>query len=108
MIVAMLLSLVETPVADIRDDYEFAVRTMNAYYDSLADPGEEPLTSAALDERCAGSRAALVAFLGSVDIPGFLSANGLSAERLIRLRGRLLVPRVGGGRLGLRQCRDPL
>jgi hypothetical protein len=26
MIVAMLLSLVETPVVDIRDDYEFAVR----------------------------------------------------------------------------------
>jgi protein-tyrosine phosphatase len=92
MIVAMLLSLVETPVADVLDDYQFAVRTMNAYYDSLADPGEEPLTSAALDERCAGSRAVLVAFLGSVDIPGFLSANGLSAERLIRLRGRLLVP----------------
>lgn len=89
MIVAMLLSLVGTPVADILDDYELAVRTMNAYYEEHPDAGESPLTGAALEEHCADACLAMVAFLGSTDVAGYLTNSGLTFEQLDRLRARL-------------------
>lgn len=90
MIIAMLLSLVGTPVADILDDYELAVRTMNAYYQKHPDAGETALSDAALEEHCADACLAMIAFLGSTDIAGYLTNSGLTFEQLDQLRARLL------------------
>ncbi len=91
MIIAMLLALVETPVADILDDYELAVRTMNAYYLEHPEAGEAAMTPEALEAHCADACLAMVAFLGSTDVAGYLTNSGLSFEQLDRLRERLLV-----------------
>ncbi|GAA1554844.1 tyrosine-protein phosphatase [Kribbella sancticallisti] len=92
MIIAMLLSLVGTPVADILDDYELALRTMNAYYEATPESGERPLSSAELDLHCADACLAMVAFLGSTDVAGYLTSSGLTFDQLDRLRDRLLLP----------------
>jgi protein-tyrosine phosphatase len=92
MIIAMLLTLAGTPVADILDDYELAVRTMNAYYEEHPDAGETALTDAALEEHCADACLAMIAFLGSTDIAGYLTNSGLTFEQLDRLRERLVSP----------------
>jgi hypothetical protein len=84
MIVAMLLTLAGTPVADILDDYELAVRTYAEHGDDQA-PADQTL-----DQHCAQACAELVGFLGSVDVAGFLTASGLSFEQLDRLRERLV------------------
>jgi protein-tyrosine phosphatase len=89
MIIAMLLTLVGTPVADILDDYELAVRTMNAYYEEHPDAGEPPLSETALEQHCADACLAMVAFLGSTDVAGYLTSSGLTFEQLDRLRSRL-------------------
>ena len=92
MIIAMLLTLVGTPVADILDDYELALRTMNAYYEATPEAGEKPFSPAELDLHCADGCLAMVAFLGSTDIAAYLTSSGLTFEQLDRLRERLLVP----------------
>jgi hypothetical protein len=84
MIVAMLLTLAGTPVADILDDYELAVRTYAEHGDDQA-PADQTL-----DQHCAQACAELVGFLGSVDVAGFLTASGLRFEQLDRLRERLV------------------
>jgi hypothetical protein len=80
MIAAMLQTLAGIPVADILDDYELDLRIRN----------EEALTEAALDLYCADACLAMVAFLGSTDVAGYLTASGLTFEQLDRLRERLL------------------
>lgn len=90
MIVAMLLSLVGTPVAEILDDYELAVRTMNSYYEEHPDAREEAMTAEALEAHCADACLAMVAFLGSTDVAGYLTNSGLTFEQLDRLRERML------------------
>jgi hypothetical protein len=90
MIVAMLLSLVGTPVPDILDDYELALRTVNAYYEATPEAGEKPFTADELEEHCADNCLAMVAFLGSTDVAAFLTSSGLPFELLDRLRERLL------------------
>jgi hypothetical protein len=92
MIIAMLLTLVRTPVADILDDYELAVRTMNAYYEEHPDAGEEAMSAGSLELHCADACLAMVAFLGSTDIAGYLTNSGLTFEQLDRLRERLVSP----------------
>jgi hypothetical protein len=82
MIAAMLQTLAGRPVADILDDYELDLRTRNV----------DALTEAALDMHCADACLAMVAFLGSTDILGYLTASGLTFEQLDRLRERLLLP----------------
>ncbi|MEV6284095.1 tyrosine-protein phosphatase [Kribbella sp. NPDC051770] len=84
MITAMLLSLAGTPVADILDDYELALRTYAAGAD------DRPLPDQTLDQHCAQACADLVGFLGSVDVPGFLTSAGLTFEQLDRVRERLV------------------
>jgi hypothetical protein len=79
LIGAMLHTLVNKPVADILDDYELSLRTTN-----------DAMTSAELDALSADHCLALVAFLGSTDIPGYLTASGLTFDQLDRLRERLL------------------
>ncbi|GAA1557884.1 tyrosine-protein phosphatase [Kribbella lupini] len=81
MIVSMLLSLAGTPVADILDDYELALRS---------NPDDRPLPGQTLDQHCAQACAELIAFLGSVDIPRYLTSSGLSFEQLARVRERLV------------------
>ncbi|TWD80110.1 tyrosine phosphatase family protein [Kribbella amoyensis] len=93
LIVAMLLALVETPVADILDDYELAARTINAYYAENPEAGASPLSEAALESQCANACLELLAFLNSTDIAGYLTATGLTFEQLDRLRSRLLSAR---------------
>ncbi|MEV8373944.1 tyrosine-protein phosphatase [Kribbella sp. NPDC056861] len=90
MIIAMLLQLVGTPVADILDDYELSLRTINAYYEATPAAGETPLTPAELEQHCADNCLALIAFLGSTDVAGYLTNSGLTFEQLDRLRERLL------------------
>ncbi|WBQ05931.1 tyrosine-protein phosphatase [Kribbella sp. CA-293567] len=90
MIVAMLLTLAGTPVAEILDDYELAVRTMNAYYAENPEAGETALSESALELHCADACLAMVAFLGSTDVAGYLTNSGLTFEQLERLRERLL------------------
>jgi protein-tyrosine phosphatase len=92
MISAMLLSLVGTSVQDILDDYELAVRAMNAYLTAQSEPAEEPHPHATLDAFCTSSRASLAKFLESTDVPTYLTTNGLSPEQLDRIRDRLLLP----------------
>jgi hypothetical protein len=92
MIIAMLLTLVGTPVADILDDYELGLRTMNAYYEAAPEPDEQPLTPEALEAHCAHACLAMVAFLGSVDVAAYLTSSGLTFEQLDRLRDRLVAP----------------
>ncbi|NEA35893.1 tyrosine-protein phosphatase [Streptomyces sp. SID13031] len=94
MIIAMLLTLVRTPVADILDDYELAVRTMNAYYAEHpgAASGEVAMSEDALEAHCADACLAMIAFLGSTDIPGYLTNSGLTFDQLDRLRERLVSP----------------
>ncbi len=91
MIVAMLLALVGTPVAEILDDYELAVRTMNAYYEEHPGAGEEAMGAEVLEAHCADACLAMVAFLGSTDVAGYLTNSGLTFEQLDQLRERLLV-----------------
>lgn len=78
MIVAMLHILVNTPVADILDDYELSLRTANG-----------TMTDAELDALGADHCLAMVAFLGSTDVVSFLTSSGLTFEQLDRLRERL-------------------
>jgi protein-tyrosine phosphatase len=90
MITAMLLALVGTPVQDILDDYELAVRAMNAYLAAQPEPYEEPHPQATLDTLCTAYRTSLAKFLESTDFPTYLLTNGLSPEQLDRIRNRLL------------------
>jgi protein-tyrosine phosphatase len=83
MIAAMLQTLAGSPVADILDDYELNLRAGN-------EAAPEPLGDAALELYCADACLAMVAFLGSTDIPGYLTASGLTFDQLDRLRDRLL------------------
>ncbi|GAA0950396.1 tyrosine-protein phosphatase [Kribbella koreensis] len=92
MIIAMLLQLVGTPVADILDDYELGLRTINAYYEATPAAGETPLDPDALEQHCADNCLAMVAFLGSTDVAGYLTNSGLTFEQLDRLRERLTLP----------------
>lgn len=89
MIVSMLLALAGTPVADILDDYELALRT---YADSADD---RPLPGQSLDQHCAQACAELVGFLGSVDIAGYLTSSGLTFDQLARIRQRLVAADFG-------------
>jgi hypothetical protein len=82
MIAAMLQTLAGKPVADILDDYEDDLRALNA-------AAPEPLGDTALDLYCADACLAMVAFLGSTDVPGYLTASGLTFEQLDRVRERL-------------------
>jgi len=84
MIAAMLQTLAGTPVADILDDYELDLRARNS--------GAEALTEAALDLYCADACLAMLAFLGSTDIAGYLTASGLTFDQLDRLRAHLTTP----------------
>lgn len=84
MIAAMLQTLARWPVADILDDYEQTVRTENA--------GPDALSEAALEAHCAEVCLAMVAFLGSVDVAGYLTNSGLSFEQLTQVRERLVAP----------------
>jgi protein-tyrosine phosphatase family protein len=83
MIAAMLQTLAGTPVANILDDYELDLRALN-------EAAPEPLGDTALDLYCADACLAMVAFLGSTDIPAYLTNSGLTFEQLDRLRDRLL------------------
>jgi hypothetical protein len=83
MIAAMLQTLANKPVADILDDYELDLRAEN-------ETAPEPLGEAALDLSCADACLAMVAFLGSTDIPAYLTASGLTFEQLGQVRERLL------------------
>ncbi|WP_460649183.1 tyrosine-protein phosphatase [Kribbella endophytica] len=89
MIVSMLLALAGTPVADILDDYELALRT----YASESD--DRPLPDQTLDQHCAQACAELVGFLGSVDVAAFLTSTGLTFEQLARIRQRLVAADFG-------------
>jgi protein-tyrosine phosphatase len=83
MIAAMLQTLAGKPVADILDEYEDDLRALNLV-------AAEPLDDSALDLYCADACLAMVAFLGSTDIAGYLTASGLTFEQLTRLRELLL------------------
>ncbi len=84
----MLLALAGTPVADILDDYELALRT-------YASADDRPLPGQSLDQHCAQACAELVGFLGSVDVAGYLTSTGLTFEQLARLRERLVAADFG-------------
>jgi len=83
MIAAMLQTLAGKPVADILDAYEDDLRALNS-------AAAEPLADSALDLYCADACLAMVAFLGSTDVAGYLTASGLTFEQLDRVRERLL------------------
>jgi hypothetical protein len=82
MIAAMLQTLAGKRVAAILDEYEDDLRALN-------DAAPEPLDDSALDLYCADACLAMVAFLGSTDVAGYLTNSGLTFEQLDRVRERL-------------------
>lgn len=90
LICAMLLSAADVAVSDILDDYELAVRSLHGY----VHPGErahEPFfDETGLERHVTESRVALAAFLASLDVTSWLHAQGVSDERVERVRTLLL------------------
>jgi len=89
LVTALLLSLVGVPHDAIVEDYACAVVAMNDYARSgLGD--ETGRTDDELDARLAEVTGHLRALLAELDVAGYLSAHGMSADELARLRSRLL------------------
>ena len=92
MVVAMLLSLTGVRHDAIVDDYEVAVRAVNAHLENHHGDGRETAhTAAHLDERIAERRAALATWLSSFDADAYLASAGLGQAEILRLR-QLLRP----------------
>ncbi|KQS99674.1 tyrosine-protein phosphatase [Cellulomonas sp. Leaf395] len=89
LVTALLLSLVGVPHDAIVEDYASAVIAMNDY--ARAGLGDETgRTDDELDARLAEVTGHLRALLAELDVAGYLSAHGMSADELARLRSRLL------------------
>ncbi|MES2093604.1 MAG: tyrosine-protein phosphatase [Actinomycetota bacterium] len=90
LVTALLLRLAGVPVETIADDYEAAVRRVNAHLWAMHEPRPEPAhTDDALRARIEDRRAALVSWLQPLDVVRYLGSIGLSPAEIGRL-SRLL------------------
>jgi len=91
MITAMLLQLTGVTLDTILDDYEAAVRGVNAFMAKHPEGSREPLRpEEELDARVVERRAALGAWLAGFDAAEYLAGAGLSGDTVARLRTRLI------------------
>ncbi|GEK23568.1 tyrosine-protein phosphatase [Cellulomonas xylanilytica] len=89
LVTALLLSLVGVPQDVIVEDYACAVVAMNDY--ARAGLGDETArTDDELGARLAEVTGHLRALLTDLDVAGYLTAHGMSADELARIRSRLL------------------
>ena len=90
MVIAMLLSLTGVRHDAIIDDYEVAVRAVNAHLATHPGEGRESAhTAEHLNERIAERRTALAGWLTSFDVSAYLASAGLAEAEILRL-GQLL------------------
>ena len=89
-LIAMLaLALAGAEPEAIAEDYEQAVRGINAFHATQLHPREKPLTEDQLQERAADSRKELLRALDGFDAEQYLLSAGLSLDEIARLRRRL-------------------
>ena len=89
MIAMLLLQLAGAEPEAIADDYEQAVRGINAFHTTQVHPREKPLTDDQLRDRVAEGRKELLRALDGFDAEQYLRSAGLSPAELGRLRNRL-------------------
>lgn len=90
LIAMLLLQLAGAPPEAIADDYEQAVRGINAFHSTQAHPREKPLTEQQENVRVHDSRRELLRALEGLDAEQYLRAAGVSPAALRRLRSRML------------------
>ena len=90
LIAALLLQLAGASPEAIADDYEQAVRGINAFHSTQVHPREKPLTPEQEDARVADGRRELLRALEGLDAEQYLRAAGVSPAVMKRLRSRLL------------------
>lgn len=87
MVIGMLLSLTGVRHDAIIDDYEVAVRAVNAHLEAHPGGGRESAhTIEHLNERIAERRAALAGWLTDLDVREYLASVGLAETEILRLR----------------------
>ncbi|MCC3268362.1 tyrosine-protein phosphatase [Arthrobacter gengyunqii] len=89
LIAMLLLQLAGASPEAIADDYEQAVRGINAFHATQVHPREKPLTPEQEDARVADGRRELLRALDGFDAEQYLRSAGLSPAELGRLRSRL-------------------
>lgn len=89
LVAMLLLQLAGASPEAIADDYEQAVRGINAFHATQAHPREKPLTAEQEDARVADGRKELLRALDGFDAEQYLRSAGLSPAELGRLRSRL-------------------
>ncbi|WP_104101843.1 tyrosine-protein phosphatase [Arthrobacter sp. 08Y14] len=89
LVAMLLLQLAGASPEAIADDYEEAVRGINAFHATQVHPREKPLTSEQEDARVADGRRELLRALDGLDAEQYLRSAGLSPAELGRLRSRL-------------------
>ena len=93
LVTALLLRIAGVPIETIADDYEAAVRRINAHLWTTPEPRRETAhDNEALRERIRERRAALVAWLEPIDVAGYLGSIGLSSAEIGRLSRLLTAP----------------
>ncbi|MET4058811.1 protein-tyrosine phosphatase [Arthrobacter sp. UYP6] len=90
LIAMLLLQLAGAPPEAIADDYEQAVRGINAFHATQAHPREKPLTAAQENARVADGRRELLRALDGLDTEQYLRSAGVSSAAIERLRRRML------------------
>ena len=90
LIAMLLLQLAGAEPEAIADDYEQAVRGINAFHTTQVHPREKPLTDDQLRERVAEGRKELLRALDGFDAEQYLLSAGLSPRVLELLRRRML------------------
>ncbi|MBO0897434.1 tyrosine-protein phosphatase [Arthrobacter sunyaminii] len=90
LIIMLLLQLAGASPEAIADDYEQAVRGINAFHATQVHPREKPLTSEQEAARVADGRRELFRALDGLDAEQYLRDAGLSPAVLKRLRRRML------------------
>ena len=89
LVAMLLLQLAGAEPDAIADDYERAVRGINAFHTTQAHPREKPLTEDQLADRVAEGRKELLRALNGFDAEQYLLSAGLSPAEIARLRRRL-------------------
>lgn len=90
LIAMVLLQLAGAEPDAIADDYERAVRGINAFHAVQMQPREKPLTVLQLEDRVADRRKELLHALDGWDAEQYLISAGVSPRVLERLRARML------------------
>ena len=90
LIAMLLLQLAGAPPEAIADDYEQAVRGINAFHATQAHPRERPMSAQEEQARVADGRRELLRALDGFDAEQYLRAAGVSPAAIQRLRRRML------------------